>query len=153
MTTDLSEHIKRDAEWKADFAARVEHLEKLKRSAEKRAEQKPADITEHRDITKWILTFYRTIKRPVLDTSRPRGKKHLMVLLQQYPAAHLMRSVENYAIASKDTEECYRLNVGNFFGRFQYWLEYKAEDWEAPSLLTPQEQADREAYDRIGKDK
>lgn len=131
---------------------RVAKLEKSKRSAERRAKQKPADIAQHRDITKWILTFYRTIiKRRILDTSRPRGKDHLMVLLKTYAAERLMRSVENYAIASKDTEECYRWNVGNFFGRHQYWLEYEAEDWEAPSLLTPEEKADREAYDNIGK--
>ena len=76
-----------------------------------------------------------------------------MALLKRYPAAQLMRSVENYAIVSKDTEERYRWNVGNFFGRFQYWLEYRAEDWEAPSLLTPEQRAAREAYDRIGKGK
>lgn len=140
-----------DAEWKFNVETRLARLEQTKRSAQKRAEQKPADDVEHREIAQKILSRYKTIKKPALDHSRPRGRDRLLSLLNRYPAESLMRSVENYAIASKDTEERYRWNVGNFFGRHQYWLEYKAEDWEAPSLLTPKEKADRDAYDRIGK--
>jgi hypothetical protein len=87
-----------------------------------------------------IIAFYRTLK-PTRDTSRPRATKGVISLLRAGISFEaLYRCIVRYKkqlAAEGTTEDQFKKNAGNFFGRDEVYRDFLSDDWTPPEPQKP----------------